>query len=770
VPGSTPAQAGARRLAACLLAALLNQAALAEVATFVGTSRLLAARETNGANVERGSARRQVFVSPDGARYAVLVIRTDVARNGNWLEVNTAGLASLSEAARIRTVARLFTSSLGDSGGYGKSALTLPAFAVIGWLNDHTIAFLWEGEPPEHHIQVVSVDLISGLIRQVTWLSTDVTRFDVAPNGSMIVTAVADRAARPAREELLAQGFSVESPDAFSVLSGEFRGRVRAHKEITRRFVGRGSTIKLSAGGVSISALDGWLPIEFSPDSGLAIVDWSVTSPPKHWLAYTHPIVQKELRARTKDRSTEDLLRVWQPHLVDLASGQSQVLWDAPVSPGMLVSWSPDGRSLLVGPTFLPTSAGSEAGLAGTAVAVIDVETRQFQELAVPRDFSVRGIGWRSARSVQLVGASGEQLTFSNEHGAWRVNDVKRAPPPASSPRIRLEVSEDLNTPPTLVAVDVVSGETRTVLNLNPGLADLPLGKVRRVQWRDRAGTEWSGTLYHPVEYVRSARYPLVIQTSARPQNGFSLFGGGELGLGANYGVYAAQALANRGIAVLQLNEVRAPDVIMTPKEPELYQRAYESATEHFVKEGLVDPTRVGLVGFSRSGWYVEYTLTHSTYPFAAAVVADNSDAGYLVAALAGWPEEYDRINGDAPFGRGLRAWLERAPAFNAERIRGALQLQVHSAGVPGILKAWEMFGRLRRLKKPAELYVIPDVERGSHGIQNPAQCVAAQTRAVDWFDFWLNGREDDDASKQQQYAKWREMAAGHTLLQEADS
>jgi len=107
-------------LAACLLAALLNQAALAEVATFVGTSRLLAARETNGANVERGSARRQVFVSPDGARYAVLVIRTDVARNGNWLEVNTAGLASLSEAARIRTVARLFTSSLETAEGTEK--------------------------------------------------------------------------------------------------------------------------------------------------------------------------------------------------------------------------------------------------------------------------------------------------------------------------------------------------------------------------------------------------------------------------------------------------------------------------------------------------------------------------------------------------------------------------------------------------------------------------------------------------------------------------
>jgi hypothetical protein len=38
------------------------------------------------------------------------------------------------------------------------------------------------------------------------------------------------------------------------------------------------------------------------------------------------------------------------------------------------------------------------------------------------------------------------------------------------------------------------------------------------------------------------------------------------------------------------------------------------------------------------------------------------------------------------------------------------------------------------------------------------AQCLAAQQGAVDWFDFWLNGREDPDPAKAEQYERWREL------------
>jgi hypothetical protein len=105
-----------------------------------------------------------------------------------------------------------------------------------------------------------------------------------------------------------------------------------------------------------------------------------------------------------------------------------------------------------------------------------------------------------------------------------------------------------------------------------------------------------------------------------------------------------------------------------------------------------------------------------------------------------------------------LKTWLERSPGFNADKVRAPLRLQLESGGLAGVMLKWEMFSRLRQLQKPVEFYVIPDIEHGSHGLQNPTQCLAAQQGAVDWFDFWLNGREDPDPKKAEQYRRWREL------------
>ena len=78
----------------------------------------------------------------------------------------------------------------------------------------------------------------------------------------------------------------------------------------------------------------------------------------------------------------------------------------------------------------------------------------------------------------------------------------------------------------------------------------------------------------------------------------------------------------------------------------------------------------------------------------------------------------------------------------------------------PFVLAHWEFFSRLKQLALPVELYVIPDIEHGTHGAQNPAQCLASQEGAVDWFDFWLNNKEDENPRKADQYIKWRRLRA----------
>ena len=111
---------------------------------------------------------------------------------------------------------------------------------------------------------------------------------------------------------------------------------------------------------------------------------------------------------------------------------------------------------------------------------------------------------------------------------------------------------------------------------------------------------------------------------------------------------------------------------------------------------------------------------------------------GYDPAMMLDWQPELSRNTGAEPFGEGLRTWLERAPAFNVEKLTTPLRIQAESGGLVSVIGKWELFSRAGHLKKPDELYVIPQVERGSHGIQNPLQCLAAQQGAVDWFERWL--------------------------------
>lgn len=142
---------------------------------------------------------------------------------------------------------------------------------------------------------------------------------------------------------------------------------------------------------------------------------------------------------------------------------------------------------------------------------------------------------------------------------------------------------------------------------------------------------------------------------------------------------------------------------------------------------------------------------------------SDNIDGSYFQAGLQSWEPAYaSDLHRDQPFGAGLKTWLENAPAFNVERIRTPLQIQVtDTAGglVPVITTGWELFTRLRFLRKPVELYVLPNIMRGSHVPQNPAQLQALQQRTLDWWCFWLKSEERPDAD---QYQAWRLLRQLH--------
>jgi hypothetical protein len=64
-----------------------------------------------------------------------------------------------------------------------------------------------------------------------------------------------------------------------------------------------------------------------------------------------------------------------------------------------------------------------------------------------------------------------------------------------------------------------------------------------------------------------------------------------------------------------------------------------------------------------------------------------------------------------------------------------------------------ELRSRLSNSAIPFELYAFPDE---AHIKVQPRHREAVYQRNLDWFRFWLQGEEDQDPEKGEQYRRWR--------------
>jgi len=220
---------------------------------------------------------------------------------------------------------------------------------------------------------------------------------------------------------------------------------------------------------------------------------------------------------------------------------------------------------------------------------------------------------------------------------------------------------------------------------------------------------------------------------------------------------FAAQELAAVAFLVLQVEDCD----IGWHEEGACQVAGYEAAVQQLAAEGLVDPDRVGVVGFSHTCYSVMEALTTSTLHFKAASITDGINNGYLQymteADNAGnlIARAEDATIGALPFGAGLQQWLSRSPEFNMNKVETPLQVVARGLSGTNVLFMWEPYAALRYLKKPVDLIILNSDE---HVLTNPAARVASQGGTVDWFRFWLKSEEDPDPAKAEQYARWREL------------
>jgi len=303
--------------------------------------------------------------------------------------------------------------------------------------------------------------------------------------------------------------------------------------------------------------------------------------------------------------------------------------------------------------------------------------------------------------------------------------------------------------PRRLERLEPESGQRTLLFDANPEFAGLTLGKVERLRSRNSFGIESFADLVLPVGYVRGRRYPLVVvQYHSR---GFLRGGTGD--------DYPIQAFANRGFAVLSVDRPRAVGFESTTDALEADRinlkdfadrrsvlEAVETAVRTAIDRGVADPARIGITGLSDGASTAQYALLHSRLfsAFALSSCCWDSDLPLRVGpraarqfAFIGYPATVDDSEQAKAF------WRAFAVSRNARQIRAPVLAQVSD---DEFWVALQSVTALRELDRPVDLYVFP----GEHHVKwQPAHRLAVYTRALDWFDFWLNdvkapGREEE--------------------------
>jgi dipeptidyl aminopeptidase/acylaminoacyl peptidase len=676
--------------------------------------------------------------APDGNAFVLVVRKGNLQDNRNDYSLLLFHTRESSQSVGPDLLASFSSSS-------NRAAIEDPR-----WIGNRTIAFLAEG--PGENKQLYVLDVETKELQKLTNHRTSLISYTLTSDGNHIFFEAAQPINDLISESTKRNGIVVSKEMLTDLIALKNRSRATIFLDLFTEQRGSDQEVLLETHGPKVEP-SLWL----SPDGKYILVrTLMIDDPPRSWRQYEDDELQTEIRSK---HSNGEPLLIYQYEVIDTTSGEHHILINAPMGDHHRdVGWSPDSHSVVVSGTYLPLDSRNahdfEQRRKTTFIAEINLSSGKItpitgQRLSLRRWDSKTGrLIFGTAAEGAAGGTQGTAAVYEKTESGWKAVAAKSSDLEQSGvPEITVE--ENSNMPPEIFEMDKEDRQRSLLLDLNPQFRELKFGRVESVAFKATDGHLVKAGIYFPVDYAPGRRYPLVIQTHDWDPGYFWINGPYTTGS-------AAQPLAGLGFVVAQLDRNRSHPGTLAEVQGEA--AAYEGAIDYLDRRGLIDRKLVGLVGFSRTGLGVKYALTHSSYHFAAATVADGSDVGYLryLALLnsESWQSsDAEGINGGIPFGKGIASWLNGASGFDLERVGTPIRLEANNP--ESLLFCWEWFVGLSRLGKPVDLIYMPEAV---HALFKPWDIMTSEQGNVDWFCFWLRGSEDPDPEKAQQYARWRGM------------
>ena len=260
-------------------------------------------------------------------------------------------------------------------------------------------------------------------------------------------------------------------------------------------------------------------------------------------------------------------------------------------------------------------------------------------------------------------------------------------------------------------------------------LLRLKLAATQEISCRSKDGTTVNGFMVLPPDFQQGRKYPAILRIHGGPVSQFT----------ADFN-FDWQYFAARGYVVVAANPRGSSG------RGEAYSMAIYAdwgnkdvedvlaAVDYAVAQGIVDPDRLGVGGWSYGGMLTNYTIASDTRFKAATSGASISDilAGYGTDQYA---REYELELG--PPWKNTDVWVKVSyPFLHADRIRTNVLFLCGSKdfNVP-LLNSEQMYQALRSLGLETQLVIYPDQ---FHEISVPSYARDILERYVAWYDRFL--------------------------------
>jgi dipeptidyl aminopeptidase/acylaminoacyl peptidase len=292
----------------------------------------------------------------------------------------------------------------------------------------------------------------------------------------------------------------------------------------------------------------------------------------------------------------------------------------------------------------------------------------------------------------------------------------------------RLAVLAATDTEPAEVHV-LESGAFRRLSRQNEWLDEVRLGTTEELTSKSPDGTEVHGLLVKPADLPPGRRAPTLLRIHGGPsgQDDHSFSFEREILAAAGYVVVAANYRGSNG-------------------RGQAYQRAIAAdwghkevvdllgAVDHVVAQGLADPDRLGLGGWSYGGILTNYTIARD-HRFKAATSGAGSSNQLTMYGVDHYIVQYETELGPPWKSRDL--WLEVSyPFFEADKITTpTLFLGGEKDFNVPLVGGEQMYQALRSLGIDTALVIYPGQ---FHGLTVPSYRKDRLERYVAWYDKYL--------------------------------